>query len=247
MKFTPDDNRKIRAALAACKLADIDLAVISEGKIRGLSESRNAAIISALELSVDPSVQIGITRLSELIKRLELFGDEILIEGEIRESKNMMAKLNIRGKAGKIEFRCTDVALIDKKYPKANNDQPSAVLIFTKTEVALISRAVKTLGAEQLTIQVKRDGAVHLESLDTSSDRFETDLSTPAQFVDEPYPSVFSYITSSSGVLLTLLDHSVRESNSSELVMMKSGNTQIKIFNHDITAIPRIQTGASNG
>jgi len=228
--------------LAACKLADIDLAVISEGKIRGLSESRNAAIISELELSIDPAIQLGITRLSELSKRLELFGEDVLIEGELT-GENKVRKLSIRGKSGKIEFRCTDVAMLDKKYPKANNDTPATVVTLQKPEVALIAKGVKTLGAEQLTIQIKRDGAIHIESVDTSSDRFETDLSTPAEFIDDAYPSVFNYNTTNSGVFLSLLEHSVREADSTQLVVMRSGNVGIKAYGHDIIAIPRIITG----
>lgn len=240
MKFTSEDNRKLRAALAACRLADIDLAVISEGKIRGLSESRNAAIISELELSIDSSVQLGITRLTELSKRLELFGDEIVIEGELN-TESKVRKLSIKGKAGKIEFRCTDVALLDKKYPKANNDQPGVVLTFTKPEIYLISKGVKTLGAEVLTLQVKRDGAVHVESLDSSSDRFETDLHNQAEFIDDEYSAVFSFNTASNGVFLSLLEHSVREQDSATLILMKSGNVGIKAHGHDIIVIPRIQ------
>jgi len=232
----------LRGALAACKLADIELAVISEGKIRGLSESRNAAIISALPLSIDPTVQLGVTRLSELSKRLALFGEEILLEAELTPEQKIR-KLGIKGKAGKIEFRCTDVAMLEKKYPKANNDVEGVVLTFTKPEVAIISKGVKTLGAEQLTIQVKRDGAIHIESVDSSSDRFETDLATPAAFVEEPYPSVFNYNTSNTGVFLSLLEHSVREADTTDLVMMKSGNIAIAVHGHTVLAIPRIQTG----
>jgi hypothetical protein len=112
-----------------------------------------------------------------------------------------------------------------------------------KPEVALIAKGVKTLGAEQLTIQIKRDGAIHIESVDTSSDRFETDLSTPAEFIDDAYPSVFNYNTTNSGVFLSLLEHSVREADSTQLVVMRSGNVGIKAYGHDIIAIPRIITG----
>jgi len=242
VKLTTEDNRKLRAAIAACKLADIDLAVIAEGKIRGLSESRNAVIFSDLVLSIDPEIQLGITRLSELDKRLALFGDDILVEGDLTDAKKVR-KLAIRGKAGKIEFRCTDVAMLDKKYPKENHDVPGTVITFSKAEIALISRGVKTLGAEQLTIQVKRDGAVHIESLDTSNDRFETDLVTNADFIDDAVSSVFSYNSSSSGVLLGLLEHTVKDAESSQIILMKSGNIGVTVFGFDIIAIPRIITG----
>lgn len=239
MKLTATDNQKLRAAFAACRLADIDLAVVSEGKIRGLSESKNAAIFSQLELSIDPEIKWGITRLSELGKRLELFGDDILIEGELNADKKVK-KVSIRGKTGKIEFRCTDIALLERKYPKNHSEQPGTVVTLTKAEVALISKGVRTLGAEQVTIQVKRDGLVHIESVDSSNDRFELDLGTPAQFIEEENGSVTSYNTSSNGVFLKLIEHTVKEADTVDLVMMKSGNVEVKINGHIILAIPRI-------
>lgn len=239
MKLTATDNQKLRAAFAACRLADIDLAVVSEGKIRGLSESKNAAIFSQLELSIDPEIKWGITRLGELGKRLELFGDDVLIEGELNADKKVK-KVSIRGKTGKIEFRCTDIALLERKYPKNHNEQAGTVVTLTKPEVALISKGVRTLGAEQVTIQVKRDGLVHIESVDSSNDRFELDLATPAQFVDEENGSVTSYNTSSNGVFLKLIEHTVREEDKVDLVMMKSGNVEVRINGHIILAIPRI-------
>jgi hypothetical protein len=242
MKLTSSDNLKLRAALAACKIADIDLAVISEGKIRGLSDSRNAAIISNLDLSFGKEIQLGITRLSELDNRLNLFGDDILIEGELT-GEQKVRKLMIRGKSGKIEFRCTDVSMLEKKYPKDSNDEPGAVITITKPEVVIISRGVKTLKADQLTIQVKRDGTVHIESADSSNDRFETGLSTLAAFIDDDYPSVFSYNTSSSGVLLSLLEHAVREQDEVQIILMLSGNIGITVHGHSIIVIPRITQG----
>ena len=239
MRLTASDNQKLRAAFAACKLADIDLAVVSEGKIRGLSDSKCAAIFSELELSIDPTITLGITRLSELGKRLELFGDDILIEGELNNDKKVK-KLSIKGKTGKIEFRCTDVALLERKYPKAHSEEVGTVITLSKAEVALISKGVRTLGAEQMTIQVKRDGAVRIESVDSSNDRFELDIASPAEFVEDPIPSVNSYNTTSSGVLLKLIEHTVREADNTQLMVMKSGNIGLKAYGHDILAIPRI-------
>jgi hypothetical protein len=227
--------------MQACRLADIDLAVISEGKIRGLSESKNAAIFSELELSIDADIKMGITRLSEFEKRLSLFGDDILIEGELNADKKVK-KLTIKGKAGKIEFRCTDIALLERKYPKTHNEEVGTVITISKPEVSLISKGVKTLGAEQVTLQVKRDGHVHVEGIDSSNDRFETELETAAEFVDEdPLPSVNSYASTTSGVFLKVLDHSVRDADSVQLMMMKSGNLGMKAYGHDLLIIPRIE------
>jgi hypothetical protein len=171
-----------------------------------------------------------------------MFGDLVEVEGEVTDA-NKVRKLTIRGKGSKVEFRCTDEKLIT--YPKENNDEYGVLVTFSKPEVALLSKGAKTLGADQLTFQVKRDGAVHIECADSSMDRFEIDLETPAVFVDEenPYPVVNPFDVSAGGVFLQLLEHMVKDADTAELVVMKTGNVLMKIYGHEVLAIPRIQIG----
>lgn len=240
MKFTSSDVHNLRVALMACKLAGLDTVVISNGLVRGLNEKRNAAVFSKIELSIDPAISIGITRLSELEKRLTLFGDLVLVEGELNDA-NKVRKLTIKGKTGKIEFRCTDEKLI--MYPKEDNDEPGLVMTLTKGEVNLIAKGAKTLGVEALTLQVKRDGKVHFECADISQDRFEIDLENDAQFVDDAYPYVNPFDVSSGGVFLALLEHMAKDQDTVELIVMKTGNITLRAFGHEVRAIPRIQNG----
>lgn len=241
MKLSQADNLKLRAALSACKLANIDLAVITEGKIRGMSDSRTAVIFSDIELSIEQDVKWGITRLSELYKRLELFGERIQIEGELNNDKKVK-KISIRGEnaSSKIDFRCTDIALLDRKYPKSHNELGAVQITLTREDVSMLNRGVKTLGADKVTIQVKRDGEVHIESVDSSNDRFEFNLSTPAEFLDEPTGYANQYDTSSTGVLLNLLSHVVRDNDKAVVTMNQSGNIDMLINGFHILAIPCI-------
>ncbi len=239
MKFTPSDNTNLKTALNACRLAGIDVAAITDGLIRGLSDSQNAAVFSEIELSFGNDVQLGITRLSELEKRLSLFGDGATIECDLTDDKKVK-KLSVKSNGGKIEFRCTDIKMLKGKYPTANSDEASAVITFSKTEVSLISRGVKTLGAAQITVQVKRDGQVHIESVDTDNDRFELDLIAPAEFIEDAIPSVYSYATGSSGVFLSLLENTVKDADSTQVTLMKAGNIEITVNGYRILAIPRI-------
>lgn len=240
MKLTEADLPKFRAALLACKLAGLDTVVISEGMLRGLGDKRNAALVSELKLSIDPVISMGISRVPELEKRIAMFGDLVEIDLDVNDA-NKVRKLTIRGKGGKVEFRCTDEKLIT--YPKANNDEPGAVVTFTRPEVALLVKGAKTLSVDQLTFQIKRDGAVHIECADAAMDRFEIDLENPAAFVDDPYPIVNPFDVSSGGVFLQLLEHMVKDSDTAELVVMKTGNVGMTIFGHDVLAIPRVQIG----
>lgn len=241
MKLTQDDLLSLRRALLACKLGGLDTAVISEGKVRGLGEKKNAAILSDLVLSIDTDISLGIGRVSELDKRLALFGENVLIEGEVDDNKRVR-RLSLRGPTAKIDFRCTNEKLIT--YPKsAEGDDDGVYVTLTKPEVVLIAKAVKTLGVDQLTVQVKRDGTVHIECADANNDRFETDLSQLAEFADEAYSVVNPFDTTSNGVFISMLEHLVKDSDEAKLVFKRSGNILMKIYGHDMLAIPRIQTG----
>ena len=241
MKLTSTDLQKLRIALLASKLAGLDDVVISEGQLRGLHPGKNAAVLSTLELSIDPAISIGIKRVSELVKRLNMFGEDVLVEGEVTDAKKVR-RLSMRGKgASKIEFRCTDEKMIT--YPKTNTDESGMVLTFTRPEVALISKGVTILGVDKLTLQIKRDGSVHLECRDTNADGFETDLATAAEYVDDAYPYVNAFDTTNNGVFLALLEHMVKDSDTAELVVMRSGNISMKSYGHQVFAIPRIENG----
>jgi hypothetical protein len=251
MKFSPEDILKFRGAAAACRLAGIDHAVFMNGEIRSISDNRNAAIISELKLSIPPEVKLCVLRLGELDKRMQLFGEDVLVEGELT-GENKVRKLSMRGKHGKMEFRCTDLAMLESpssehKYPKTMNDAAGAVLTFTKPELALTVKAIKTLGAERITLQVKRDGFVHIESVDSSSDKFEADLSSEAEFIEDAYPSVHSYANGSGGVLLPLLEYLNRETTEEtcQIMLMRTGNLLFTVHKHNVYAIPRIEIGAS--
>jgi hypothetical protein len=240
MKLTSSDILELRKALMAANKAGLESLVIHEGKVRGLNATQNAAIFSNINLSIDPNTQLGIVRLGELEKRLALFGDDVLIEGEVNDA-NKVRRLVIRGKAGRVEFRCTDPKLIT--YPKTNADEPRIVVKLQKPEVALLSKGVKLLGGEALAMQVKRDGGVHIECSDSNNDRFELDLATPAEFVDEPAPFVHMYDTGSKGVFLSMLDQLAKDQDTVDLVVMRSGNISMQLFGFELLAVPRIKTG----
>lgn len=242
MKLTPTDILELRKALMAARLAGVSSVVITNGYIAGVHDAHIAAIFSPIKLSIDSAISIGIMKLADFEKRLTLFGEDVLVEGEVNDAKKTR-KLSIRGKTGKIEYRCTDERMIT--YPKTNADEPGVLVTLTKAEVALISRGTKTLGGAQLTLQIKRDGLVHIESSDTNQDRFEVDIEAPATFIDEeaPYPYVNSFDVSNNGAFLPLIENIVKESDTAELLVMRTGNISLKVYGHDVFAVPKAQHG----
>lgn len=240
MKLTSSDVLNLRASLAAARLTGVSNVVIANGMIAGVHDSHIAAIFSPIQLSIDPEITLGIMKLADFEKRLNLFGEDVLVEGEVTENKKVR-KLNIRGKSGKIDFRCTDERLIT--YPKSNTDEPSAVITLTKPEVALIARGAKTLGASHLTLQVKRDGGVHIECQDTNQDVFSADVAGIAEFVNDAHPYVNRFDATNNGAFLPLLEHMVKDKDEATLVITQTGNISLKAFGHDVFAVPMAQHG----
>lgn len=240
MKLIDSDIPKLRGALQAAKHAGVTNVVITNGFIAGIHEKHIAAIFSPLDLSIAPEISFGISKLTELQKRLELFGDEILVEGEENDARKIR-QLNIKGKAGKIQFRCTDERMIT--YPKSNMDESDMIITVTRPEVALLATGARTLGAELLTIEIDAAGGVHFICKDTNQDSFETDLEAPAEFLDEAHPYRNPFDVSSGSVLLTLLEQLVKDADSAQFFVMKTGNLFLHAYGHDIFVIPRIQHG----
>ena len=239
MKLSQTDILKIRGALMAARTAGINSVVLTSGYVAGVHEKHIAAIFSTLELELDPAISIGLAKLTDLEKRLSLFG-EVEVEGELN-ANNKMCKLAIRGKGGRIDYRCSDERLIT--YPKSNADEAGIVIKVTKPEVALLSKGAKTLSTEHLTLQIKRDGTVHFECHDTNQDEFQMDLETQAEFIDDVYPYVNPFDVSAGGVFLPLLENMVKEADEAELIVMKTGNINLRVHGHDVFAVPRIQHG----
>lgn len=244
MKLSYEDNTKLKAALAACQMAGIDLAVIMDKQIRGMNAGRSAMILSPIDLSFDSDVKWGVTRLADLYKRMSLF-ESFVIEGDLNSDKKVK-KVTIKdGKSSsKVEFRCTDISLLDRKYPKERTPNPMAFLIFKKSEISMLSKGIKTLGSpSQLKILVRRDGTVEVESADSSNDKFDFQLENQANFIGEPASNVYAYDISSSGVILKLLEHmaSVAVTDNIQVTIDYSGIVVTKIYGHDVLAIPHIE------
>ncbi len=247
MKLDSNDISTLRSGLQACKLADIEQAVIFGGLIRGTSTKETAVIFSPMPINVDRESKIGIGRVPDLEKRLNLMGDAgASIEGEVGADEVTIKKLVIKAPSGKVEFRCQAVGSI--KHPKNTpedlrdlsfpHDPVVAVLTFKREDAALIIRAAKTMSTTHLTMQVKADGQVNFECYDATNDVFKTTLSTVAEFEDEPLSKVHTYAADSSGVITALLDSATRDVEETKVKLMRSGLLGFTVLNHYILALP---------
>lgn len=233
MIFNKTDIATLRSALLACKLADIENVVIHQGLIRGISEKETAIIFSNISFSFGDEVSFGITRISDLEKRLNLFTDDMSVEGEVSKN-NEMRKLTFKQGRSKIEFRCASFKLI--RYPKTMSDEDNGMMTISKDEVSFISRGVKTMNPESLSISIK-NGEVIFECSDASNDVFNTSLSNDCELENDGYFN--SFAVGSSGVIIPLME-SASKSGDVSLLVKKSGILSINVANHTVLIPPVI-------
>lgn len=191
MEFCKDDVEKLKQIFAASKIGGIETVVISDGMVRGANEQKDVAIISESHLSIDPTIKIGLARMQEFEKRLQLFSGDIKIDCKLNDA-NDVSMMTITGGKSKAQFRCTQERLI--RYPKMNDDQPAVVITMTKAEGQHVSKAAKTFKSDLTTVHISRTGVVTIECSDATNDKFSVELSEQAEYVTDSESYVFSYV-----------------------------------------------------
>lgn len=232
MRLTSEDIEQLRRAFTVCRIAGIDAVVVTDNQVRGMTPSTKMAIITPVTLTIDPTVKIGIGRISEFEKRLSIFDGLVEVEAKVSDTKDVSLLTLSVGKT-KIQFRCTAEKLI--RYPKRNEDERQCIVLAGKKELAQLSKAVRTLGAETLTLAVGRDAGVRFECSSPTNETFVTSLEQDAVFENDPQAIVHIY--EGSG-LATVLDHAAREYDTTALAIGEYGSLTVAIGGHTIIALP---------
>lgn len=200
MKLNLEDFNKLSSLLAACKVAGIEAVVISEGMFRGINPSKSAAIITKCDIDIEDNT-LGIGRVNELIKRLDLFGGNTTID-LVANPRKEISSFTIHGKSSKAQFRCTSEKLI--RHPKSNEDEPVAVINISRAEAQQISKAAYSMGATHIVVQCSRDGTLKIECREESTnDVYSQEIESKAEFIGDPQSFVLSFLTS-NWALITL-------------------------------------------
>ena len=234
MKTIQTDIAELKSILAACKLVGVEGVVIHEGLARGAPPSLNAAILSEADLSFSKDLRIGIGRVSELEKRLNIFSGPVDIEGKTNDAGDVSMLTLSSGKT-KVQFRCTNANLMT--YPKVNEDQPVVLITFTKAEVQQANKAVKTLAATDIVIQVSRAGVVKLECSDSANDRFDIELANEAEFIEDADSIVQTYLAS---ILVDVLDAACKTSEEVTVRLGEAGSLTAEALGHTLLVLPQI-------
>lgn len=236
MKLTTYDIASLQAALSASRIIGTDLAVLAGGKIMGVNDKRDAAIISDLDLSCPDEVKIGIGRVDELTKRLALFGEAV--EGELKlNDRNEVTQITLTSGRTKVQFRCTSMSLLERKYPQENADVEAVKVFFSKEEIGQLSRGARTFSAESIVIKVDRDCTVHIECTDSNNDRFAQVLEKPATFTNrEAESTVFVY---RADVLTALLSDAGKDYDTFAVAIGEGGSLTGRVRGHTLIIMPQ--------
>lgn len=235
MKLTAPDIENLRTALSVSRIVGIELAVLRDGKILGVNDKRDAAIISQLNLSCSADVKIGIGRVDELTKRVSLFSEGVEAELKVND-KGEVSLLTFSAGRTKLQFRCTSMSLLDRKYPQENADTEAVVVSFTRPEVAQLSQGARTLGAENIVVRVSTAGETFVECTDSNNDRFALTLENAAEFVTSPESIVFVY---RAELLTNLLSSSAKELDTITVVIGEGGSLTGVLRGHTLIIMPQ--------
>ena len=234
MKLTHTDVDTLKSILTVSKIIGVEGIVIHEGMARGAKPSLDAAILTEADLSISKDSKIGIGRVSELEKRISIFQGTVDIEGKSNDAGDVSMLTLSSGKT-KVQFRCTSANLM--RYPKSNEDQPVAVITFNKSEVQQAAKAAKTLGSENIVIQISRAGTVSLECSDSSNDRFTIELEKEVEFIEDAEGIVQTYL---AGMFVDVLDAACKDSDEVTIVLGESGSITAKIKGHTVLIMSQI-------
>ena len=232
MKLTESDVAQLRAAFSSARIAGVESVFITENLVRGITLNTRSAIITPVKLSIDSAVKIGVGRMAELEKRLNIFGTEATAELKLND-KNEVTVLDIRSGKSKIEFRCTSERMI--KYPKTLEDTELCKLKITKDEASQISRAIKSLSAQSITLAIGRDSGVSFECSSDTNEAFSVEIEAKAIFENPAAAAVHIY---DGDRFSTVLDAAARDADAVVTLGELFGSLTFDVKGHTLILMP---------
>jgi hypothetical protein len=234
MNFSTSQVTELRSALSVCKAVGIESVVVADGKIMGANDKRTLAIIAECPIVKAGDPKIGIGRISELSKRIELFDDELVIDAK-EGQRGDFVQLTLQRNRTKAQYRCTATSMIP--HPKENEDPAQAVIALSKDDATSLVKAIKTFGAETALMKIASSGDVHIECADSTNDQFSTVLPQPASFVNEPSNVLFTYSAANITTVLAVAAADLQNENL-ELVVGENGSVTLLVKGRTIVLIP---------
>lgn len=236
MNFSSSMVDNFKRVITVCKQVGIEVVVLAENRVMGANGARNLAIISDSGLNLADDVKVGIGRLSELEKRLGMFSEKIDISCKLND-KSEVALMSLSSGKMKAQFRCTSMTMLDRKYPKTNEDPPENVLTLHKSEVAAITRAIKTYGSANVIVKVNRNGSAQLECSDSSNDQFTIDIE---KGVEQNEAGQAVLLTYNAANFCQVLDLAAKDEDEIPLVIGGYGSMTAQVKGFSIVMVPNM-------
>lgn len=227
------DISKLGIILHVANIAGFESLILEEGRVRALNESKTCALVATEGGPVLPQ-KMGLSRLSALRSRLELFSKEGLRIEAMESSRSEIAQLELSSGKSKAQFRCTSTALISA--PQSINDEPAAVLSVSYTEIRMLLDAVRAMGSKLVRLAISDDGKVKIQVSDSTNDTFSAELDGVAEFINTTDSVAYSY---STDVLCPILK-ACHDAGPTNLVIGEKGTLSVSLWGLPLTLLPQI-------
>jgi hypothetical protein len=234
MKLDAEDILALKTLLAVCQVGSIDMFLIEDGVARGVNESKTFALISENNIPKF-NKSVGIVRAKTLKSRIDVFGNKDISINAVESAKNEISMLEISSGKNKVQFRCANTMLFEKKVPRAINDNPAFSFFISPEDAKMILDAVKVMGAKQIVLYV--NGKVSFEISDESNEVFTVSLDTEVEkhADDEIESSVVCY---TADVFCNVLQH--LKSSSAPILICAKGTLKTVLMGHEIALLPQV-------
>lgn len=237
MKLSAQDTTNLMNILSTCAIGDIQSVIVEDNFVRGINESKTCVIISDFNVPKFPQ-KIGLSRLSSLKQRLDLFLNKSDIVIDAKESdRGEINSLDISAGKNKVQFRCTSSMLI--KAPKFINDEAAVRVFVEKDELKMILNAIKVMGGKKVLIAIKKDCSVSFQISDATNDNFSSAINTPAERISkEDMDSVAHYYP--ADVFFAIFKNQAEEFDAIVFDVGAVGTIKVRLNGHQLTILPQI-------
>ena len=234
MKFSNNDINQFKCIIDACTIAGIDSIILDSGTLRGINGAKTCAIISNFQVP-NLSQKIGITRLSALKQRVDVFGSNSFCIETKESSRDEISSIEVSSGRNKVQFRCTSTAMI--KAPVNINDDACFKIFITKDEMKMILDAVKVMSSKKIIFNVKSDRTVTVEAVDTNNDVFKISLESPVELLGDEDSTVQYYL---SDIICPIIRCNMNDLSTVSYTIGQKGTLQINLMGHNVTVMPQI-------
>lgn len=239
MKLKNEDIIALKNVLAVCNIGAIDGILIEDGVIRGINETKTFAIISRMNVP-EFSKKIGLTRLSVLKARLDVFVNKEVAINAVESSRNEISSIEISSGKSKVQFRCTSTAFFNKKVPITINDTTEFAFILRPDDCKSILDAVRVMSAKQVIMQINaEENVVSFEMIDDCNEVFRIDVDTEVITDTDSRSSVHCY---TSDVFCNVLKNSKGEDL--PVLIGAKGTLKVVVLGHEVILLPQVNTSS---